>query len=141
MINPKKQQQLAEEDKSMHEKHEETFEAVSVEKKSKKKMFMVCGVVLLVIAIAVPAYMMSRPGIWDGFAQCLTDKGAVMQGEEWCQYTQAQKGMFGKSFKYINYQIKEDLAFRPTWVIDGQQYQKVQSFERLGALTGCPLSG
>ncbi len=92
----------------------------------------------LIIIIGLPLTIRAvTPGKWDHFAQCLTEKGVVMQGEDWCQYTNAQKGMFGKSFKYIDYQIKEDLVLRPTWIIDGEKYEKVQSFERLRDLTGC----
>ena len=60
-----------------------------------------------------------------------------MYGEDWCTNTQGQKAMFGKSFKYIDYQVKTDLRIRPTWVIDENTYETVQSFQRLSALTGC----
>ena len=143
MINPKKQQQLAEEDRKIEEDRKELHEAHAEEasaKKGKTKLVVCSVVIVLVLAVGGYAYWVNfSPGTWDFFAKCLTEKGAVMQGEEWCQYTQAQKGMFGKSFKYVNYEIKENLEFRPTWVIDGENYEKVQSFERLSALTGCPL--
>lgn len=84
------------------------------------------------------------PGSYDKFAQCLTEKGAVMYGAiEWCTYTQGQAHMFGKSFKYINYKDASELAgikTRPTWVIEGKWHEKVQSFETLSAATGCPVN-
>jgi hypothetical protein len=61
---------------------------------------------------------------------------------EWCKYTQGQAHMFGKSFQYINYQDASKLPglkTSPTWVIDGKWYEKVQSFETLSSVTGCPL--
>jgi hypothetical protein len=143
MINPKKQQRLAEEDKELIDGRKELHAAHAEEasaKKSKTKLIVVSVFLVLVFVVGGYAYWVNfAPGTWDFFAKCLTEKGVVMQGEEWCQYTQAQKGMFGKSFKYVNYQINENLEFRPTWIIEGEQYQKVQSFERLSALTGCAL--
>lgn len=110
------------------------------EKKSRKKFkVMTLSVVVLLILGSWIVYSSLSPGKYDSFAKCLTEKGAVMYGENWCQYTNAQKGMFGKSFKYIIYQVKEDLRKRPTWVIDGESYETVQSFERLSALTGCKI--
>jgi len=91
----------------------------------------------LVILSSIFVYFRSTPGQYDNFAKCLTEKGAVMYGEDWCKYTNAQKGMFGKSFKYVNYQVKTGLNKRPTWVINGQSYETVQSFDRLADLTGC----
>ena len=99
-------------------------------------MWIIAGVVLLV-AVSVSAFAFLSPGTYDNFAKCLTEKGAVMYGEDWCQYTNGQKAMFGKSFKHVTYVVKSDLAKRPTWVIDGESYETVQSFERLAALTGC----
>jgi hypothetical protein len=120
-----------------HHSKEEGFK-VEKEKKSKRKFkFIAITAVILLVLGSWITYSFISPGKYDNFAKCLTEKGAVMYGEEWCKYTQAQKGMFGKSFKYINYQIKEDLRKRPTWVIDGNSYETVQSFERLSALTGC----
>lgn len=122
-----------------HKQREEYFR-LEKEKKSRKKK-MIIAVFALIILILIPwvTYYSLTPGKYDEFAKCLTEKGAVMYGENWCQYTNAQKIMFGKSFKYINYQVKEDLRKRPTWVIDGESYETVQSFERLAAITGCKI--
>ena len=104
--------------------------------KKKKKMLAITGLVLLVLATTT-TYAAVKPGRYDDFAKCLTEKGAKMYGEDWCPYTKAQKNMFGKSFKYIDYEVKKDLKLRPTWIINGDTYETVQSFERLASLTGC----
>lgn len=102
----------------------------------------VIGIVLLATA-AYSVYSINKPGPYDSFAKCLTEKGAVMYGAmSWCKYTQGQKAMFGKSFKYINYHEFDELPgikTTPTWVINGEWHENVQSFERLSALTGCKL--
>ena len=120
-----------------HQKRQQEFATIKQEKAKKKKKLIVIAAVVLLIIVAGIAYSIVSPGKYDNFAKCLTEKGAVMYGEDWCQYTNAQKAMFGKSFKYVNYEVKTGLNTRPTWVIDGKTYEKVQSFERLAELTGC----
>ena len=130
-------QHVPEHNEEEHKAREEHHEQIKVEKTGKKnKMWIIAGVVLLV-AVSVSAFAFLSPGTYDNFAKCLTEKGAVMYGEDWCQYTNGQKAMFGKSFKHVTYVVKSDLAKRPTWVIDGESYETVQSFQRLSALTGC----
>ena len=111
----------------------------------KSKYYIIAGIVgIIVLSIAsYSLYTASRPGPYDNFAKCLADKGAVMYGAmDWCKYTQAQKAMFGKSFKYIDYHEFRDLPeikITPTWVINGAWHENVQSFDKLAALTGCKL--
>lgn len=120
-----------------HKQREELFQQEHKKRASKKRVILFASIGVVVLIIAGIAFAVLTPGKYDNFAKCLTEKGAVMQGEDWCQYTNAQKGMFGKSFKYINYHVKTGLNKRPTWIINGQTYETVQSFERLAALTGC----
>lgn len=120
-----------------HKAREEVFRLEKEKKAKKKKKFKVIAIGILIVLGALIANAVISPGRYDGFAKCLTENGAVMYGEDWCQYTNAQKSMFGKSFKYINYQVKTNLEVRPTWLINGKTYGTVQSFERLAVLTGC----
>ena len=131
-----------EESRKAQEEHtlrEERFKAQTEAKAGRKKVIIAAAAIVVLLIAAGGAYAMLAPGKFDSFAQCLTAKGAVMQGENWCQYTQAQKGMFGNSFKYINYEVNPILRLRPTWIIDGNKYETVQSFEHLSALTGCEI--
>ncbi len=122
-----------------HGLREEELRAEKGRKNKKRFRVITISAAIFLILGSWIAYSFLSPGKYDDFAKCLTEKGAVMYGEDWCKYTNAQKGMFGKSFKYINYQVKENLRKRPTWVIDGESYETVQSFERLAALTGCKI--
>ena len=124
--------------------HQKSLELNRV-KSSKSKYYVIAsviGVVILAIA-AYSVYSINKPGEYDNFAKCLTEKGAVMYGAmSWCHFTQGQKAMFGKSFKYINYHEFNELPGikkTPTWVINGAWYDNVQSFDKLSALTGCKL--
>ncbi len=125
------------EEQKEHQLREERFKLEKEKKIKKKRRIITISAVGIILLVAYIAYAGFSPGKYDDFAKCLTEKGAVMYGEDWCQYTNGQKAMFGKSFKYINYVQKQNLEVRPTWVIDGKTYERVQSFERLSALTGC----
>ena len=123
------------------------FAKHTAEKKRKKLFYVSLGMIALlalVSGIGYAYYLKQQPGQYDDFAKCLTVKGAVMYGAiEWCQYTQKQAGMFGNSFKYVSYKDYKELEGikkTPTWVINGQRYENVQSFEKLAALTGCSMT-
>ena len=124
--------------------HQKNLESHRV-KSSKSKYYLIASVIGIVVVsiIAYSVYSVNKPGPYDDFAKCLADKGAVMYGAMgWCHFTQGQRGMFGSSFKYINYHESQDLPGikkTPTWVINGQWYENAQSFEKLSAVTGCKI--
>jgi len=65
-----------------------------------KKIFFgifVVGIIFLSGCNQVPS------GKYNEFAQCLTDKGAVMYGAYWCLHCQKVKNSFGDSFKNVTY--------------------------------------
>lgn len=80
------------------------------------------------------------------FASCLTEKGAVFYGSEWCSHCRDQKAIFGETFEKINYvdcekspnlcQLAGITAY-PTWIINGEKYLGAKSPQSLAALTGC----
>ena len=106
----------------------------------------------LAIIIGLSAYMvtsnMNKAGEYDAFSQCLTKKGAVVYGNDYCQYTIKQLNFFGKSKDYLNY-VKcidnpgvcegKKVSITPTWEINGKMYEQVQTFEQLSAYSGCAL--
>ena len=114
-------------------------------KSSKSKYYIIAAVIGAIIlgTAAYSVYSINKLGPYDDFAKCLSEKGAVMYGAmSWCHFTQGQKAMFGRSFKYINYHEFNELPGikkTPTWVINGAWHENVQSFEKLAALTGCRL--
>ena len=114
-------------------------------KSIKSKYYIIAAVIgVIILATAVyTIYSINKPAPYDDFAKCLSDKGAVMYGAmSWCHFTQGQRAMFGKSFKYINYHEFTELPGikkTPTWVINGAWYENVQSFDKLAGLTGCKI--
>ena len=114
-----------------------------------KKYLIITLIVLIVTFASSTVYSnYKKPGEYDDFTKCLTEKGAVMYGNTYCSYTGKQLNFFGKSEKYLNY-VKcannQDLCdskgvkTTPTWEINGEMYPQVQTFETLSELTGCEI--
>ncbi len=124
----------------------QSFEQKSINKRRTLKTFIIILMAALLVGGGVTGFVVysnNKPGPFDNFAKCITEKGAIMYGAiSWCVYTKEQAAMFGKSFKYVNYkefQEGPNIKITPTWIINGQKYEKVQSFQRLSELTGCSL--
>tara|TARA_Y100000031_G_scaffold155939_1_gene208477 strand:+ start:1324 stop:1755 length:432 start_codon:yes stop_codon:yes gene_type:complete len=122
-----------------------TEKPIESPKKSKKIMLISSlVVVLIVVGIGFSFANSQKPAFLDDFAKCLTEKGAVMYGATWCKYTSAQKGMFENSMKFIDYRDfseHSDVRITPTWFIDGNKYENVQSLDKLASVTGCVIGG
>jgi len=87
----------------------------------------------------------------DHFAQCLSDKGAVMYGLYWCPHCEDQKELFGSSFSNVHYVecgtpdhheeaqcSAEGLKDFPTWKFaDGDRHVGGMSLQELAFKTGC----
>lgn len=135
------------------EQHNHSRHSLSQAKKSEsrslKKHFLIGAVIIAIAIFIFTLYIRAgKPGQFDDFAKCLTEKGAVIYGNDFCQYTTKQLNMFGKSDKYLNY-VKcvenKDLCdskgvkITPTWEINGKVYEGAQEFERLSELSGCEI--
>jgi len=132
-----------------HQEKEE--EPVKHEKKKHSKKIIIYSIIIIILASIVYASVSyySKPGQYDDFAKCLSEKGIKMYGADWCPNCKAQKKMFGKSFKYVNYvectKEKEACANAqvegyPTWIYNAEKYVGVQSLSRLSSITECTLS-
>lgn len=129
------------------EAQKKEFKPVEAKPKSKKRviLFSAIFVFVLILSGVVFSYVNSKkPSPLDGFAKCLTEKNAIMYGASWCKYTQAQKRMFGNSFRFVNYKDfseNPEVKITPTWFINGKKYENAQSFDKLAAVTGCSIQG
>jgi len=114
-----------------------------------KKYFIIGAIALIIFLSMYMVYgYINKPGQYDNFAKCLTEKGAVVYGNDYCQYTVKQLNFFGKSKQYLNYVKCADneklcdekgIQTTPTWEINGEMYVQVQTFERLAAVSGCEI--
>ncbi len=114
----------------------------------------IIAAVLVVVVVTSALFLLhqgksSNTATLDSFAQCLVGKGATMYGAYWCPHCQAEKALFGASFRYVGYvECTQDVdkctaagiqAF-PTWKYpDGTTYVGTQSLEQLAAESGCAL--
>lgn len=104
----------------------------------------------LIVALILLYVVWPSGGVreYDGFASCLAESGAVMYGTEWCGHCKDQKELFGESFEFVNFVdcdrqrdacLIAGVGGYPTWKIGGENYEGLQSFERLAELSSCEL--
>lgn len=83
----------------------------------------------------------------DRFAACLTEKGAVFYGTEWCPHCKRQKEIFGESMAFVNYVDcdkesatcqKAGITGYPTWKIGDKPLIGTQPLTSLAEASGCP---
>ena len=118
-------------------------------KNNLRKYYLIGLSILIIILLSFTVYSyMNKSGEYDDFAKCLTEKGAVVYGNDFCSYTAKQLNFFGKSKEYLNY-VKciddealcdnKNIKVTPTWEIDGKMYDQIQTFEKLALLSGCEI--
>jgi len=109
---------------------------------------------LLIGGIAFEVKLMMKPGIYDEFTQCLSNKGAKFYGAFWCPHCQNQKALFGKSASLLPYiecstpdakgllpicQEKKIEGY-PTWIFaDGSRLTGEIELQKLADKTSCTL--
>jgi hypothetical protein len=125
---------------------------------SKQNKIIIGSAVVLSVAIIIFAVITNNKSkntnvvSYDKFAQCLTDKGAVMYGAAWCPHCQEQKAVFGDSFKFVKYVecpdntqlcIDKGIQGYPTWLIGSstklEGFDKNKTMKDLSGATGCQL--
>ena len=84
-----------------------------------------------------------------GFTGCLVNSDAIFYGTEWCGFCTQQKQVLGETFtqysEYFYVDCDEEsercanagVTAYPTWIINGQSYQGVQSIDVLSRAIGC----
>ncbi len=143
------QESLEQHLKDKHPEIRQLAEKKAVQKKRLRKYLLVSGIILAVTILAYTIYFRFQlPGQYDNFAKCLTEKGAVVYGNDFCSYTNKQLNWFDSSKKHLNYVKCVDnkelcdskgITTTPTWEIGGKTYAGVQDFKRLAEISGCPI--
>ena len=118
------------------------------------KYFWIGLALLVVLGVAASFYAKSKPGAFDGFAQCLSEKGVTFFGAYWCPNCANQKRLFGRSANLLPYvecstadgkgqlPVCKDAGVEqyPTWKFaDESQLTGTQSLATLAEKTGCTL--
>lgn len=111
----------------------------------KKKGNWVTWIVIISVLI-IALIIMSRPGeppTDKATAQCIGEN-SVLYVQLGCPHCETQEEMFGSNKKYLEiidcfYQRDqcEEISATPTWLINGEYHEGVQSIEKLKSLTNC----
>jgi len=111
----------------------------------KKSLIITITIILAVIIFAVIMRSNMGNGTQEQTAICI-GKNSVVYIQLGCHACESQEKLFGDTYKYINevdcfYEREkcsnEEIRVTPTWVINEQKYEGVQSIEKLKELTGC----
>ncbi len=109
---------------------------------------------VLVIGIAIGMWWLfyaptPAAGKYDGFAQCLANKGFTMYGAAWCSHCQNEKRAFGDSFRFVPYVecpnnpevcTAKNVEGYPTWITtDGRRFVGEQGLQKLSEESTCAL--
>lgn len=123
----------------------------------KKSTWISIAVLLIFVAFVVwlirtPARV--KPSVYDSFATCIKDSGAIFYGAFWCPHCHNQKALFGTAERFLPYvecsnpdgksqnETCNDAGVEsyPTWVFpNGEKLTGEISLETLAAKTSCLL--
>lgn len=129
---------------------------VNLNKKKIKNWGIIIGIITLLVAGGYGlSYREKLPGKYDDFAKCLSEKGIKEYGAYWCSNCLAQKELFGRSFKYVNYVecslpnnagqtqicIADGIESYPTWEFaNGTRIEGLMTLENIATRSGCTLN-
>lgn len=111
----------------------------------KKENWITIAIIVAVIILAYFLINKAKPQTSEELAKCIGEKSKLYV-QLGCPHCKIQEDMFGDNFKYLNstdcfYErdkcISEGIEATPTWIINGQKYEGVQSIDTLKTLTGC----
>lgn len=106
----------------------------------------IIGIVVIVLAVkfALTGGAAINGNSAEAIAKCLTGKGVMMYGSQYCPHCVQQKEIFGDAFEFIDYiECTENPSFCknldgvPAWDISGKIYYGTKSLEELASLAGC----
>lgn len=130
--------------KRIEDREKERTERLKIQR---RKKLLICSLIVILLASSIYLFnwQIKRPGKYDDFAKCLTEKGFIMAGTDWCSSCKNQKNLFGKSFKYVNYKncdldkswcVSNGVKRYPTWILpDGTTKTGVQKLYTLSQLS------
>lgn len=122
---------------------------------SHSKIIFGLGGLLVLIFVGTSIWNNTQPGEYDGFAQCLGEKGATFYGAFWCPHCIEQKELFGRSEKHLPYVecsppsrqgqtpacAEAGITSYPTWEFaNGERVPGLLPMQTLSERTGCEIT-
>ena len=149
-----KEQRREEREQALASHHEDQSHHHRRRKIKRYTLFGVSLILVVSLLIFFVSSAGSKPGPYDTFAQCLTEKDVVMYGAYWCPHCANQKKMFGSSFKYVTYVecdskgkdaqpelcLQKGVESYPTWEINGAMQSGEIPLPVLAEKSGCLLN-
>lgn len=116
--------------------------------KNKLSIFIIVLLLLLILVLySVGNKKKYSSASLDDFAKCISDKGFVMYGANWCSHCKNEKEAFGDSFRLIKYVecpdnpsicVEKGIQGYPTWMAPGNIFlEGEQGIEKLSQASGC----
>jgi len=109
----------------------------------KKNNLITFVIIIAIIIFAFFAINKSSPETTEEIAKCIGEN-SVLYTQLGCSHCEEQEEMFGDHLQYLNvidcfYERDkcDEIIATPTWIIDGEKYEGVQTIEKLQELTGC----
>jgi len=100
-------------------------------------------VIIAVIALAIILMNLPKVSPEQATAKCIGENSELYT-QTGCHACQIQEEMFGDNVQYLNiincWTERDkcgDIQWTPTWVINGEKYEDIQTIEKLKELTGC----
>jgi thiol-disulfide isomerase/thioredoxin len=95
--------------------------------------------------------LIKTAGLYDTFAQCLSEKGVKLYTTSWCPHCKDQKALFGSSIKHLELYTCDEkdkdacdaagVQIIPAWSFPGQDQlvEEVLELDQIAEFTGCEL--
>ena len=137
--------------KRLKRKEEIKKEKYEMLKKKRLKTLLISLITALIVFsfISFFSWLDKQPGKYDDFAKCLSEKGFIMAGTDWCSACKTQKSYFGKSFEYVDYRNcvenvewceNQGISRYPTWILpEGTKITGAKQLSELSRLSHCDL--
>ena len=102
-------------------------------------------IVVIIIFLIINYYNKPKQETPEAVAKCIGEK-SILYVQIGCSHCKDQEDTFGDNLKYLNiidcfYEkdkcIEKEITGTPTWIINGEKMEGVQSIEKLKELTGC----
>jgi len=111
----------------------------------KKNSWVTVGIVIAVIILAYFLINKPKPETPEAITKCIGEK-STLYVQLGCSHCKDQEDMFGDNLKYIKiidcfYErdkcLEKEIAGTPTWIINGEKIEGVQTIEKLKELANC----
>lgn len=113
--------------------------------KKDTRIYLTLGIIVVLIIVGIFWIKKNGETLNEKTAKCIAEKSELYV-QLGCSACKIQEDMFKDSYVYLNvidchYQPQKcadaQITHTPTWLINGEKYEGLQSIQKLKELTGC----